>query len=810
MDDIPDLSDFSELSGDAKKQRIDDMNNYLWDNNWSEIEKKKEIILEVIEFSEQINYIEGLAFSTLILGVFFCNKESIEAIPYLNRSLTLYQSIRDSTGTIRCKNNLGNIYRYAGLFDKSLDYYQEAASLAEETGNLYYQAMTCINIGMVYSDLKNDLQAKPFLFKALKITQNYDLGDGVIHLYQVLGDVLYRLGELKNAQEYYIKALDSSRKFNQTSLEPYCLTNLGEYYQIEGQLEKALEYHTQALKKVNESFADVESIIILSNLGHTLYLKKDYENSLLYLKRALTIADKLSHNFRSINIYNLLSKVEKANKNFESALTYQELFSEKIQELYTTNTERKISTLLADFKYRQSEQDKEIFRLRNVELKKKSDQLEESYNNISTISSIGKEITSTIKLEEVLDAVYEGVNSIMAADVFGIALLDKSTEEIDYRFFIENSIRIFPPRISIRTENSLAAKCIIQNKEIKIDDTMMIIKDGAQKHETDNPQITQSLIIIPLIAEEDIIGILTVQSYRKKQYTDYHMDMLNALGVYIASAITNSVNHEVLTIANQEKGKYLTEILDSIRYAERIQRSMLPAPEILKSLLPNSFFLWQPKDIVGGDAYYLEPLKNGFYIALFDCTGHGVPGAMMTMMATVFLRRIIVDYKSSSPSTILRQLNIIIKNFLKQDREETLSDDGLDAAVCFVNPEKKKLMYAGAKLPLYYLSNGEIIKIKGDKQSIGYKKSDLDYQYTDHEIQIQNNSTFYLTTDGYIDQIGGEKGYPLGRKRFTKLLKENQNEDMEKQGEILKLSLKEYMGEENPQVDDITVIGFKI
>ncbi len=265
-----------------------------------------------------------------------------------------------------------------------------------------------------------------------------------------------------------------------------------------------------------------------------------------------------------------------------------------------------------------------------------------------------------------------------------------------------------------------------------------------------------------------------------------------------------------LAEANKVISKKNEDILDSIRYAERIQRSMLPDPEVIKSLLPNSFFLWLPKDIVGGDAYYLEPVKKGFYIALFDCTGHGVPGAMMTMMAIVFLRRIIIDYKGGSPSAILKQLNIIIKLFLKQDRDETLSDDGLDAAVCFVNPKEKMLVFAGARLSLYYNDNGEIVQIKGDRQSIGYKNSDIRFIFTEHEIKIHNDSALYLTTDGYIDQIGGEKNLPFGWKKFIKLLEANQNESLEKQYEILKSSIAEYKGEGNPQVDDITVIGFKI
>ncbi len=810
MSKQPDLSNFSELSDELKKKRIDKVNNFLWDNIYKQLENREKLIKEAVNLSECINYSEGIAFASLNMGGFLNLQKSSEALPYINRALNLFKETENILGIIKALNNLGFAYSNVALYDKALDYYEHAADLSEKEGDEFLLSVAYNNLGDISLELGNYHQARIFLLKSLDIIKRLKIFKDIPISYLNLGEVSWKLGKNEDARKYLHLAVKMCNKYNQKISEPTCLTYLGRFYQEQGLLEEALQYHQQALDICEYESILGTKITVLINIGQILFQQENFKKAKEYLEEALKISVELGKNYLQIDIYEMLSKIEKGDNNLESAFKYIELFSNKTREKYRKSTERKISALTADFKYRQSEQEKEIFRLRNVELKKKSEELEESYNNISTISSIGKDINSTIKLEEVLDAVYEGVNSIMAADVFGIALLDKSTEEIDYRFFIENSTKVIPPRVSIHTKNSLAARCIKQNREIKIDDTMMIIKDGAQKHKTDNPQITQSLLIIPLIVEEDIIGILTVQSYRKKQYTDYHMDMLKALGVYIASAISNSINHEKLAIANQEKSKYLTEILDSIRYAERIQRSMLPAPETVKYSLPDSFFLWQPKDIVGGDAYYLEPLENGFYIAIFDCTGHGVPGAMMSMVATVFLRRIIVDYKSSSPSGILKQLNIIIKHFLKQDREETLSDDGLDALVCLVNPEEKKLVYAGARLPLYYSKNGEIIQIKGDRQSIGYKNSDIRFNFTEHEIQIQDDSTFYLTTDGYIDQIGGERNLPFGWNRFINLLKANHNKSMEKQCEILKTSLQEYMGGENPQVDDITVIGFKV
>ncbi len=208
----------------------------------------------------------------------------------------------------------------------------------------------------------------------------------------------------------------------------------------------------------------------------------------------------------------------------------------------------------------------------------------------------------------------------------------------------------------------------------------------------------------------------------------------------------------------------------SIEYAHRIQNSLLPNIVAVKQFLPQSFFYWKPRDIVGGDIYYVESFENGFLAAVVDCTGHGVPGALMTMMASSGLRRITIDEGCLNPADILSRLNSIIKTSLQQDTEHVSSDDGLDDSICFVSTADKTLTYAGARLPFVYIKNSEIVMVKGDRQSIGYKKSGLDFKFTNHDIDIQDEMVFYLYTDGIVDQLGSEKRIPFGNKRFSNLL----------------------------------------
>ncbi len=264
-----------------------------------------------------------------------------------------------------------------------------------------------------------------------------------------------------------------------------------------------------------------------------------------------------------------------------------------------------------------------------------------------------------------------------------------------------------------------------------------------------------------------------------------------------------------LNIALSEVEQSNKKIMDSISYSERIQNSLLPNVNAIHQFLPQSFFLWMPRDVVGGDIYYAESFETGFTIAVIDCTGHGIPGALMTMIAASSLRRIIVDEGCLNPAEILKLLNSNVKKLLRQDGETTKSDDGLDASICYVNTLENKMTYAGAKLPLTYLHNGNFVTIKGDRQSIGYKKSDLDFEFRNHEIDIQDGMVFYLYTDGIVDQLGGDKRIPLGNRKFIDLLSKSWNGSFKEQQAAISDGIQSYKGD-NDRQDDITVVGFSL
>jgi PAS domain S-box-containing protein len=273
-----------------------------------------------------------------------------------------------------------------------------------------------------------------------------------------------------------------------------------------------------------------------------------------------------------------------------------------------------------------------------------------------------------------------------------------------------------------------------------------------------------------------------------------------------------------LIIANiqklaEEKYKLLLEeknllITDSIEYARHIQQAILPRKAEIHSSLPKSFVLYKPKDIVSGDFYFFHKNKHSVFIVAADCTGHGVPGAFMSMIGSGILRDAVLQ--TSDTSEILKYLNQGIKNSLHQWDRNELVRDGMDIAICSIDIKNCIVKYSGAKIPFWLIRNGmkEIEEIKGTREVIG--GSTLDNQYFEcHELMLSKGDTFYLSTDGYSDQFNGNNERKLMKKNFKQILIGIQDKTMVEQEEHLKTFIENWSAGTR-QIDDILVIGVKL
>lgn len=247
----------------------------------------------------------------------------------------------------------------------------------------------------------------------------------------------------------------------------------------------------------------------------------------------------------------------------------------------------------------------------------------------------------------------------------------------------------------------------------------------------------------------------------------------------------------------------------SIRYAKRLQNSILPPKEVINSICPESFVLYKPKDIVSGDFYWFEKSAGGKnFFAAVDCTGHGVPGAFMSLVGANGLNATIREHKANEPGAILDSLNKFVSDSLNKSSEENQIRDGMDIAICSIDYEKMELIYAGANNPLYLIRDDEFTIIKADKFAIGSFEPGTQ-NYTQHKVELKKGDLVYLFSDGYADQFGGERGKKFLYNRFRNHLLNVHKKEMDEQKRYLAKTMRDWQGTYE-QVDDILVIGVRI
>lgn len=250
------------------------------------------------------------------------------------------------------------------------------------------------------------------------------------------------------------------------------------------------------------------------------------------------------------------------------------------------------------------------------------------------------------------------------------------------------------------------------------------------------------------------------------------------------------------------------DVTDSIIYAKRLQYSILPPEDKIKEICLDSFVYFKPKDIVSGDFYWFEKVNNISLYAAVDCTGHGVPGAFMSLVGANGLNSAVREHKITKPAEILNQLNAYVTESLNKDNEDSSIRDGMDMTICAIDYDTLTLQYAGANNPLYIIRGGKIMVTKADKFAIASFKPG-EKKYTNHTFQLEKDDVIYVFSDGYVDQFGGSKGKKFMYKNFRSLLLDIHKKPLKEQKHILFSELRDWQGEME-QIDDVLVIGLKV
>ncbi len=458
--------------------------------------------------------------------------------------------------------------------------------------------------------------------------------------------------------------------------------------------------------------------------------------------------------------------------------------------------------------------------------------LQKAYKNIQSLGEIGQKITSSLNVSYIVNLAYYEVSKIMETNVFIVGLYEADREAIKI-YTLEEKEEVPPFYYYLSEKERPAIWCFENQKEIFMNDSKTEWHKyfGSKQPEPKTGKLTTALIYLPLWRNEKVVGVLSVQSFKKDVYSEQNLDFLKNIAIYTAIALENSQlvenvrrTNEDLQVINEELHQNQEEILSqrdllaqknetleifsnkitqSIHSARLIQNAVLPSINRMESVFADYFVLYLPKDIVSGDFWWADSFDDYRFLIVTDCTGHGVPGAFMTMIGNSLLDRVIRTDKITEPKDILNELNLQIKILLQQ--EQTGNTDGMDIAVLRISPNK--VSFAGAKRPLHISQNGKIEKIVGSRMSIGGRQNHKkEFEQTD--FKKKEEAIFYLCSDGYADQNNRERKN-FSERKFMDLLDEIQDFSLAEQRKKLKYTIKIYM-EGTEQRDDILVVGLRI
>ncbi len=578
-----------------------------------------------------------------------------------------------------------------------------------------------------------------------------------------------------------------------------CYNNMGIVYSIKGNYPKAIDNFLNALK-INEELKNKKGIAVLfGNIGNIYKIQGDFPKALHYYFKALTMAEGLGDKALMANTLANLGVVSKSQGDYPKALNYYFKSLKINEELGNRNGIADVLVNLGivyDYKGERKEALNYYFKALKM-----NEELGNKNGLAAVLSNIGSLYSETGKFKEAEQYLKRAI--AIGNDIGALDHLRKSEEKLSELYdttgrHIEALIH-FKKAIALKdTIFSQENKKELVRKEMNYEFDK---KEAATKAENEKQQAiaeeqNRKQKIITLLVTCGLLLLLVFAGFifRSLRITRKQKQIIE---------IKNSET-ELQKKIIEEKNK---DITDSIRYAKRIQDALMGEKVHVSAHLPEHFILFMPKDIVSGD-FHWGAEKNGYwYFAAVDCTGHGVPGAVMSMLGISFLNDIVASEQLLNPAEVLDHLRDKVVKELRQTGEAGGSKDGMDISLCRLNLTTYELQWAGAYNPLNLFRNGQWEELKADKQPIGYHPESR--PFTNHEIQLQKGDSIYLYSDGYADQFGGSKGKKFKYKQLEDLLITNSHLSLKDQKELLKKRFIEWRGSLE-QVDDVCVFGVRI
>lgn len=701
--------------------------------------------------------------------------ELSDNLKYASNTLSIVEKLKNTNDTNTQKQLLtfeAEAYIYIGVYYGENNFYDNNKSYNIEKSINYYNKAIAIykqlkiwgKIEEAYSALEgfhmregnSYLQMQTYK-NAIDFGKKYDNKKFEAKFIYRLATFYARIGDTAKAMEYANYGIALEKKINDPK-------RLAKGYELGADLfykmhlyKKAIEYYKIAINGYNKNNDTDRYPFVYMGLGNTYAATGNYKDAHENLKQALSYTDSISNNnafYTEIIIE--LGRLEYQFKNYNSAINFHQFALEKSKKMGFPGGIAISSYELA----------KDLFAFKkNNEAKK--------YAAQSLI--IKKQISS--------------VEQIMRSEKLCYQI-DSSLGDYKNAFIHYAAYTQLQKKLNVDEIKRASIKEDLQAKYEQEKEKEQLLQQKKEAEVTADLK-QQKILRNALIFGFFLLCIIAIVIWRNYNIKKKHSNSLEIKNIEI-------LEQKQLIEEKQH------EILDSITYANRLQHAILPPSEFVTNLFPENFILYKPKDIVAGDFYWAEQIEHLHFIAAADSTGHGVPGAMVSVVCSNALNRSVKEFKLITPGDILNKTReLVIETF-----EKSASDikDGMDISLLCHDTKNKKLYWSGANNPLWYIQDHTLIEIKANKQPIG--KTDNAQPFTTHEIEYKENTTFYLFTDGLADQFGGPKGKKFKYKQFHELLITINDKTMKEQALLIDKKFENWR-KDLEQVDDVCVIGIR-
>ena len=603
-----------------------------------------------------------------------------------------------------------------------------------------------------------------------------------------LGITYRKQGRLVKALQSYEAALEILLKMNASNRISNIYSNIGVLYASQKKYAKAIEFYHKSLKLYSPGKKRKRSYIPIlnNNIGVAWYYQKNYVQALVFYQKSLALHQLFGNRKSAIVVTGNIALVKGKQKKYATAISQLHIVIDSLNHWHA--------------KYPQA-----LFLQELGKLYQETNRFNKAKLSFNKALNLAKKIHTPQRLMDVLEALYS-LHKSHGEFRTALKYLEKlhSIKDSVFNHKYDTQIATLETNLQLTEKeqrNQLQASKL-REKDIQLNRQYTIITG-----------IAGMLLLVLAIA------LLFYRQRRQKQKTNQELHEKNE-EIQTASEELQA-SHEKIEEINKS-------ITASITYAQRIQKAILPSYNDIQQAFPESFIFYKPRDIISGDFYWFTQTdsipvykeNNGFdagkilkgfsnekqIIVVGDCTGHGVPGAFMTMLCTQALSNIVVQNYIQEPGEVLQYLDIYLKKALRS--EQTKVKDGMDMTICVIDHAEKTLTFAGAKNSLIYWQKSTIKEIKGSTFSINNYARET-YRFESHTIDITSPITFYMYSDGYQDQFGGPDGKKFMKKRFRELLGSITRQSVAQQKEILETTLSEWMGDKE-QVDDILIMGVKL